>query len=85
MTNLWGREPAVVLGLIQAGLALLLSFGFELTVEQQGSIIAFSAVLIAVITRSQVTPIANVPDVVVSVETPEGTIEPRKLKIEEEK
>jgi len=49
-------EPAMTLGTIQAGIALLLTFGVNLTNDQQGSIIAFLSLLIALITRSQVTP-----------------------------
>ena len=55
--TIFGREPAVVLGLVQAGIALLLAFGLNLTNIQVGAIIAFTAVLFAVITRSKVTPV----------------------------
>jgi hypothetical protein len=56
---MWGREPAAILGLIQAGLALAVGFGFELSNEQMGLVLAFSAALFAVITRSQVTSSAT--------------------------
>lgn len=55
--NIWGREPAVILGLIQAGLTLALTFGLDLTVEQVGAILAFVNVALALVTRSRVSPI----------------------------
>ena len=56
MSNLWGREPALILGLIQTILALLLAFGFDLSTEQVGAILAVSAAVLSVIVRSRVTP-----------------------------
>jgi hypothetical protein len=56
LSNLWGREPALVLGLIQAALVLIMAFGLELDTEQVGAIMAFVNILLAVITRSQVVP-----------------------------
>lgn len=55
---MWGREPALILGAVQALLALGLSFGLHLTSEQIGAIMAASAAVLAVITRSQVTPVS---------------------------
>ena len=54
--NLWGREPAMVLACIQAVLVLLLAFGLKLTTDQVAAIVALSAVVLGLITRSQVTP-----------------------------
>lgn len=51
-----GREPALILGLIQAVLALAIGFGLDISPEQFGLIMAASAALAAVIVRSQVTP-----------------------------
>lgn len=56
MGTLWGREPALILGLVQAALALAIGFGLRLTPEQMGLVMAFTAALLAVITRSRVTP-----------------------------
>lgn len=50
------REPAVILGLVQAALAVILSFGVDLSADQVGTILAFSAAFLALVTRSQVTP-----------------------------
>lgn len=56
MGNLWNREPAMILGLLQSGLALYVGFGGHLTGEQIGLLMACSAALLGLITRSQVTP-----------------------------
>lgn len=49
-------EPAVVAGVVQAVLALLLAFGVPLTQEQMGAILAVTAAVLALVVRSQVTP-----------------------------
>jgi len=56
--NLWGREPAMVLALIQTALVLGVSFGLRLTPEQTGAILALTAVVLGLITRTQVSPAA---------------------------
>ena len=50
------REPALVSGLVAAVIALVVSFGLELSPEQIGSIMAVVAALLAFVVRSQVTP-----------------------------
>ena len=62
MGTLWGREPALILGAVQAILALVVAFGLDLSVEQTGAILAASAAILAVVTRSQVTPVAQLPN-----------------------
>jgi len=54
-----GREPALVLGLIQAVIALAIGFGLKVSPEQFGLIMAACAAAAAVIVRQQVTPIAD--------------------------
>lgn len=54
--NLWGREPAMVLALVQAVIVLGVSFGLRLTPEQTGAILTLTAVVLGLITRSQVKP-----------------------------
>jgi uncharacterized protein (DUF697 family) len=54
--NLWGREPAMVVAVVQAVLVLAISFGLQLTPEQTGGILAVSAALLGLLTRSQVIP-----------------------------
>jgi hypothetical protein len=56
MTDLWNREPALVLGLVQTVLALLLAFGVDLTTEQVGAVLAVSAALLSLVVRRKVTP-----------------------------
>jgi hypothetical protein len=55
------REPALWLGLVNTILALLLSFGVDLTTEQIGTILAVTSALFALITRQVVTANANLP------------------------
>ena len=50
------REPAIIIALVQTAIALVVSFGFDLTVEQVGAIVAVSAAILGVVTRSKVTP-----------------------------
>ncbi len=54
---LWGREPAMILALIQTALVLGVSFGLRLTPEQTGAILALTAVVLGLLTRSQVSPV----------------------------
>lgn len=48
-----------VLGLIKAGLALSAVYGFSLTVEQTGALLAFVSVAFALFQRTQVSPLAQ--------------------------
>ena len=57
MGNLWDQEPAVYVAVITAALTLLVAFGFDLTVEQTGAIVAFVQVVAGFLTRSQVSPV----------------------------
>lgn len=50
------NEPVLVLGAVQTAIALGVSFGLHLSTEQTGAILAFVAAVIALITRTQVTP-----------------------------
>lgn len=55
-SNLWGREPVLVLAVVQTALALVVSFGFDLSGEQTGAIMAFTAAVLGLIVRRRVTP-----------------------------
>ena len=55
--TLWNREPAMILAVVQTALALILAFGVDLTVEQTGAILAVTAAVLGLITRSQVSPV----------------------------
>ena len=54
--TIWGREPAIVLALVQAVIALVVAFGLQLEPDQIGAILAVTAVVLGLITRSQVSP-----------------------------
>jgi len=57
MTDLWGREPAMVLAFVQALIVLLVSFGLKLTTDQTAAILALTAVVLGLLTRSRVNPV----------------------------
>jgi hypothetical protein len=50
---MFGREPALIIGAIQAIVALGIGFGLHVTPEQFGLIMAAVTALLAVLTRSQ--------------------------------
>lgn len=54
--TIFGREPAMVLALVQAVLALIVAFGLDLAPDQVGAILAATAVILGLITRSRVSP-----------------------------
>ena len=56
LTTLWGREPAMVLALVGAVIAIGVSFGLRLTPEQTGAILALTQIVLGLLTRTQVTP-----------------------------
>ena len=55
--KLWNREPALIYATIQALLGLTLAFGLDLSNEQTGSILALTAAVLGLATRSRVTPV----------------------------
>jgi hypothetical protein len=59
--NIVKNEPVLIQGLVQAALALVLSFGVDISDEQIGSIMAITAVILAIIARLFVTPNDQVP------------------------
>jgi hypothetical protein len=61
MFNRIKNEPAVVAGVVQALLGLLLAFGVDLSTEQVGAVMAVTAALLALVVRSQVTPTRKAP------------------------
>lgn len=68
-------EPVLFQGVIQAGLIMLLSFGFNMSADQMAGILLFTASVLTFWTRKQVTSNPNVekriaeavPDVAVLV------------------
>ena len=55
--KLWNSEPALIYAAIQAVLGLVLAFGLDLSNEQTGSILALTAAVLGLATRSRVEPI----------------------------
>lgn len=56
---MWNREPALILGALNALIALAVGFGLDITPEQVGLVNAAAAAIVSVIVRSQVTPVAQ--------------------------
>jgi hypothetical protein len=57
------NEPVLIQSLVQAILGLFLAFGVSLSNEQVGSIMAVTAIVLAVLARIFVTPNNKVPPV----------------------
>lgn len=57
--NIIKNEPVLIQGLVQAILALFLAFGLNLSDEQVASIMAVTAVVLAIVARMFVTPVAK--------------------------
>ena len=60
--NLFTREPVLTLAVVQAAIALVVSFGLDLSPEQVGAILAFTAAVLGWLTRTKVTPTADPRD-----------------------
>lgn len=59
LRSLFTDEPVLVLSVVQAGIALLVSFGFDFSPVQIGTIVAFSAAILGLIARRKVTPVGT--------------------------
>lgn len=59
MRHLWAREPVLTLALVQAAIGLATAFGLDLTSEQVGAVMAFTAALLGWVAREQVMPMAS--------------------------
>lgn len=57
MGTILGREPALILGLVGAGIALAVGFGLNWTGQQVALSMAFTAAVLGVIVRQVVTPV----------------------------
>lgn len=55
--SIFGREPVLVLALVQTVLALVAAFGLNLSAEQVAAIMAFSAAALGFVARSKVSPV----------------------------
>ena len=56
---LFKREPALWLGALGAATALATAFGLDLSAGQVGAISAAATAVLALVTRSQVRPVAT--------------------------
>jgi len=56
------REPVAILAVVQTVLALVVSFGFGLSGEQVGAIMATSAAVLGLLARSKVSPVDEYGD-----------------------
>lgn len=52
-------EPAVIVSLVSAIIALVVAFGVTLTQEQVGAILAVVSIVAGLVIRSQVTPVGK--------------------------
>lgn len=50
------REPVATMAMLRAGLIAAMAFGFNLSSDQMAAVLMFTEMLLAWITRSQVTP-----------------------------
>lgn len=55
----FGREPVMWLAVVQAALAALIAFGFDLSADQTAGVMALSAAVLGFIARAQVTPTSD--------------------------
>lgn len=56
---IWNREPAMIVAALEAVIAVGLSFGLNMSPEQTGAILAAVAIVLGLVTRSQVAPVAQ--------------------------
>jgi hypothetical protein len=59
--NVLRNEPVLIVGLVEVVLGMFLAFGVDLTNEQVGSIMALTSIILAILVRMFVTPVAPVP------------------------
>jgi hypothetical protein len=64
------REPALIIGAVQSVIALAVAFGFELSNEQTGALLAVTAAVLAVVTRQNVYAPATVERIEAATTTP---------------
>jgi hypothetical protein len=57
--RIWHREPVLTLALVQAAIGLGTAFGLDLSAEQVGAVMAFTAALLGWVARERVTPMAG--------------------------
>ena len=63
MKSLLRSEPALIIGLVQAALALAVAFGLNLSPGQVGAVTAFAAAVLALVVRQAVVSPASALDI----------------------
>jgi hypothetical protein len=58
------REPVIILAAVQSIIALVISFGAELSSEQVGAITAVAAAVLGLIARQHVSPVDEYGDMI---------------------
>ncbi len=56
------EEPALLMGLAQAALALAVGFGLNISTEQMALIVGFIGAVLSVVVRQSVVPTTKLPD-----------------------
>lgn len=56
MGKIFGREPVLVMGVVQTAIALGIGFGLALTAAQVSLILAFTAAVLSFVVRAKVSP-----------------------------
>ena len=56
---MFNREPILWLAAVQAAIALVTSFGLDMTGEQTGAVMAVSAALLGLVARRRVSPVVD--------------------------
>jgi hypothetical protein len=57
LSRLFRSEPTLLISFVRAVIVLVVAFGLELTVEQTGAILLVVEAFLALVNRSQVTPV----------------------------
>ena len=55
----WAREPVLILGLVQAAIALAIVFGVPVSGEQKAGLVFAAIAIIEFVKRQQVSPRGN--------------------------
>jgi hypothetical protein len=56
MNTIFGREPVMILAVVQAAIALAVGFGLNWSGDQVALVTAFSAAVLGLVARQQVSP-----------------------------
>jgi hypothetical protein len=57
--KLFNREPIVILAVVDALVGLVVAFGVDIDTGQKVAVMTFLSAVLAVVGRSQVTPVAD--------------------------